>query len=543
MLTSIKLILVQIWSEILNIPAESLEEKDNFFLAGGDSISAYQVVIRVNEYYGLNDSVGQMFLTPDIQSYSLHINAALGQKGISKDRLKISKATRDGAIKASPVQQNLWYLSETGVDFTDYNHVLAFRIQGLLDVEALDKAINTIVDRHEILRTTFDINENELELCQVINEKLPVHFLVADAFEDDVPIHLIEHARHQFDLRDGPNLKVSVLKLGKADSVLVITIHDIVFDRWSVSIFLNELNILYGSFMRNESNPLPPLSIQYADYTKWHEEQYLSASMVTRQRDYWERQLKNAPTEINLPLDYERPSIPTNKGATEMALLPGALLGDLADLATEEDATLYMVLMAAFSVMLGNISGQDTVLVGTLISTRDDSALEALIGPFLSTVVLRNNLHRDLTFRQLISQTRLIILDAYKNKDLSFGEVIRVVNPSRSVNCNPVFQVMFAMQNVPLSSLELEGLDVTALPQQTAAVPFDLLVRTQKDKDRLSISIDYRTALFDAGTVKKVISEFKDVLEYMVENKDGVIGGYHPANFPSSARETFLTCS
>ena len=479
----------------------------------GNSISAYQIVIRINERYDLDDNLAQMFATPDIYNYCQHISDALEQKNSLSKRHRITKVARDGSIKASAMQQSLWYLSEIGIDFTDYNHVLAFRLKGQLDRSALENAINAIIERHEILRTTFRMNEGDFELRQIVNDELPVRLSIREVGEEDISKFLQEHAHHRFDLRVGPNLKSSILRLGEEENILVVTISDIAFDRWSVSIFLDELSAVYQAMSQNKATPLAPLDIQYGDYVMWQEQENARNQVVPIQSEYWKRQLEGAPTKMKLPLDFIRPNEPSNKGSTEDRLLPSRLLNDLNNRAIREDATLFMVLVTAFSMLLHRISKQQTILIGTLISNRDGSNLESLIGPFLSTVVLRCDMDPSLTFAELLGKTKNTVLEASENKNLSFGEIIKAVNPPRSADYNPLFQVMFAMQNIPIHSLTLDGIDVASIPQFTGAVSFDLSTRAQARDDGLLVTMDYKSSLFRPATIRKWLDEFQEILE------------------------------
>jgi len=340
----------------------------------------------------------------------------------------------------SYAQQRIWFLDQFQPGSPFYNIPTAMRLTGRLDVDALRRAVNEIVRRHEALRTTFRSIRGEP--CQIILPRLTLDLPVVSL--EGLPVEEREvaalrlardEARKPFDLARGPLLRFNLLRLAEDDHVALVTMHHIVSDGWSVSVFVRELSILYAAFSRGLPSPLPELPIQYADFAEWQRE-WLQGEVLERQYAYWEKQLQGPVPIVELPGDRPRPPVQTANGATLHTKLPRSLIDRLHALSRQEGATLFMTLLAGFKVLLHRYTGLSDLPVGTPIANRTRAELEPLIGIFINTLVLRTRFEDqggDITFRELLRRVRQVALQAYEHQDLPFEQVVEQVNPARSL--------------------------------------------------------------------------------------------------------------
>jgi amino acid adenylation domain-containing protein len=424
------------------------------------------------------------------------------------------------AFPLSFAQQRLWFLHRLEPDSAFYNIPLAMRLSGSLHVAALQRALDALVARHESLRTTFTVVDGEP--AQVVGTAEPVDLSVVDlsgssaiTLASDAERLIEEEAWRAFDLERGPVCRMRLFRLEPDEHVLVLVMHHIVGDGWSVSVLFRELNCLYNAFAAGEPSPLPEPSLQYADFAVWQRE-WLSDEVMKGQLAYWRNRLADAPTALELPTDYTRPALRTSRGAVVSDQLSCELLDDLRALSRQEGVTLFMTLLAALKVVLARHTGQEDLVVGTPIANRPRPELEQLIGFFMNSLALRTDLSGDPTFRTLLHRVRDTALGAYTHQDLPFERLVAELRPERVNDRNPVFQVMFTLQNSPRTNLELSGLTVTPLRVKSVTSKFDLLLHTQESADGLITRIEYDTDLFAPETIRRILGHYRRCLEQIV---------------------------
>jgi amino acid adenylation domain-containing protein len=421
-------------------------------------------------------------------------------------------------------QQRLWFLDQLEPDSVVYNIPTAFRLTGLLDVAALEKSLNNIVQRHEALRTIFSVVEGQPVqiIAPTLTLPLPVIDLrnLPEAERDAEAQRLaIEEARRPFDLGRGSLLRATLLRLEDEEHVLLLTMHHIVSDGWSMGVFFQELSALYKALSTGKPASLPELPIQYVDFAVW-QRGWLQGETLETQLLYWREHLAGAPPLLTLPTDHPRPPLPTYQGAYRSLELPQALSKSLKTLSHQEGGTLFMTLLAAFKVLLYRYTGQEDVLVGTPIANRTRTELEGLIGFFVNTLVLRTDLSGNPTFRELLGRVHEVALGAYAHQDLPFEKLVEELQPERDMSFSPLFQVMFVFQNAPRQPLELPGLTVSRWRVDFGTSKFDLTLSIVEEGERLRATLEYNTNLFDAGTIERMVEHYERLLEGIVADPD-----------------------
>ncbi|HEY0730621.1 MAG TPA: condensation domain-containing protein, partial [Pyrinomonadaceae bacterium] len=376
-------------------------------------------------------------------------------------------------------QQRLWFLHEIDPSSAAYNMPLAFRLSGQLRVSALQWALNEIVGRHEILRTTFDVlDESPVQLIAATGELslavTDLSSLPSSLTEAEAERLMSEEAQQPFDLKRGPLIRAMLMRLATDEHVLLVTMHHIISDGWSQTILMNELGALYEAALAGRDSPLPELPIQYADFAEW-QRRWLQGEVLDQQLDYWRKHLTGAPASLELPADRPRPAVQTFNGARHSFSLSRDLLALVVELSRREDATLFMTLLTAFYVLLHRYTGETDIVVGTPVANRNRQELEPLIGFFVNTLALRANLSGDPAFRELLAQVRNVSLEAYAHQDLPFDMLVEELSPIRDWSRNPLFQVMFAFQNMPEAASKSLGLTIKPVDVKTTQAQFDLI--------------------------------------------------------------------
>ena len=453
------------------------------------------------------------------------LEALLREQGIGEAKTeRIPRRTESAPAPLSFAQQRIWFLDQLEPENPLYNIHTGVELLGPLNVPVLRRSIAEILRRHEALRTTFAVIDDHP--VQVINEnaifKLPVNDLQAldeSQRQSKVSAWAEEDARRRFDLTKGPLLRANLLRLGETEHVLLVTIHHIISDGWSVGVFVRELAALYEAYTAGRPSPLQELSIQYADFAAWQRD-WLQGERLEEQLSYWRAQLSDAPQLLKLPTDRPRPPVQSYKGAHETLFLCESLSRSLKELSRREGATLFMTLLAAFSTLLYRYSSQRDVLVGTPIANRNRAETESLIGFFVNTLIFRTRLSERMTFRELLGQVRETALEAYAHQDLPFEKLVEELQPQRSLSHSPVFQVMFDLQNAPMRDLELQGLRLTPLPFDSRMAKFDLVLTVAETDGRMSGQLEYNTDLFDAATIRRMTRHLEHLLETAVSNPD-----------------------
>ncbi|HEX2202233.1 MAG TPA: amino acid adenylation domain-containing protein, partial [Longimicrobium sp.] len=444
------------------------------------------------------------------------------QKRELVERLRREKEAGLKIVPASSAQQRLWFIDQMDPGQPAYNIYRVLRLRGPLDADALARAVEEIVRRHDSLRTTLRTVRDE-----------PVQVVApAGAFrveridlsgEPDPPTAARALAKreivHRFDLRKGPLFYAKLLRLGECDHVLFLNMHHIVSDGWSMGVLSHELSTLYAAFSRGEPSPLPPLPVQYPDYTAW-QRQHLSDARVAEQVAWWKETLAGAPLVLELPSDRPRPPVQTFNGAVHRAILPHALLDDLRALGRTEGATLFMVVLAAFEVLLARHTGQADFVIGTPIAGRTRPELEGLIGFFINTLALRATLGDDPAFRALLARVRESTLQAYAHQDLPFERLVDELQPERDPSRPPAVQVMIVLQNAPDGGVALAGVEVEDLEREVAAAKMELAVSMEEHPEGMAAAFTYNSDLFDAATVARLADHWLRLLRAAAATPD-----------------------
>jgi aspartate racemase len=431
---------------------------------------------------------------------------------------------RKGKLLLSFAQARLWFLEQLEPGSGAYNMPAAVRLTGSLDVAALKQSLQEIVQRHEALRTTFRMVSGEpiQVIAPILALAVPLvdlHELPEAQQEAQVEQLATEEAQQPFDLAMGPLLRAKLLHLSEAEHVLLLTMHHIVSDGWSMGVLIRELVALYEAFSTGKPSPLPQLPIQYADFAHW-QRQWLQGEVLAAQLSYWQQQLTGAPPVLELPTDRPRPTVQTFRGATQFLALPEPLSQKLKSLSQRSGVTLFMTLLAAFQTLLYRYTGQEDICIGSPIANRNRSETEGLIGFFVNTLVLRTDLSENPSFQELLGRVREVTLGGYAHQDLPFEQLVEALQPKRNLSHHPLFQVMFALENTPISPLELPGLSLSSLNIDSSTAKFDLTMSMEDTEQGLMGSLEYNTDLFHAATISRMLEHFQTLLEGIVANPE-----------------------
>ncbi|HEX5603948.1 MAG TPA: amino acid adenylation domain-containing protein, partial [Pyrinomonadaceae bacterium] len=421
-------------------------------------------------------------------------------------------------------QQRLWFLQQMNPESAAYNMPVASRLLGKVNVKAFEQALNEIVQRHEVLRTTFQMVE--AQPMQVISSGarlvLPLFdltHLAETARETEAHRLAVENLKEPFDLVNGPLMRALLVRLDVEDHLLLLAMHHIISDGWSISVLVNELAQLYNAFSVGVPSTLPDLHIQYADYPQW-QRSWLTGEVFETQLDYWKKQLDGAPSILEVPTDRPRPSIQSARGSLEHFSVAEDVVRRLRELGQQEGATMFMVLLAAFQTLLHRYANQEVIVVGTPIAGRNRQELEGLIGFFINTLVMRADFSDDLRFRELLAHVKETALGAYAHQEFPFDKLVEELQPRRDLSHMPIIQAMFALQNTPDESIELAGLVLTPVNIESGTTQFDLSLNVWDKGPELKGYLAYRSDLFDAGTIKRLLAHFQTLLESIANDPD-----------------------
>jgi non-ribosomal peptide synthetase component F len=443
-------------------------------------------------------------------------------------------------------QQRLWFIEQLDPGNAVYNIPGGVKLEGELDLGILERVINEIIRRHEVLRTRIEVEAGEP--VQVIDEWGPQRLEVEDLTglpreerEDEARRISRSEIGTGFDLSRGPLLRVRVLKLDEDQHVLLYTMHHIVSDGWSIGVLIREVSTLYEAFSQGRPSPLPELELQYADYAVWQRER-LQGEELERQIEYWRRQLTGVPV-LDLPTDRPRPAVQSFEGAIEEIMLSAEVVQGLRELSRQGNTTLYMVLLAAFQVLLWRYSGQEKIVVGSPIANRNQAEIEGMIGFFVNTLVLCTDLSGDPSFRELMGRVRDVTLGAYTHQDVPFEKLVEVLHPERDLSRQPLCQVFFNMENNPGSAAKLSGIRMEGFAKYDVLSKFDLTLYLTERDDTARIAIVYNTGIFDQARIVEMLEQFASLLAQIVSAPNKSIDSYsliversgHPLPDPSQS--------
>ncbi|MFP2902415.1 amino acid adenylation domain-containing protein, partial [Corallococcus sp. 4LFB] len=520
--TATETAVAEVWAALLG--RARVGTQDSFFELGGHSLLATQVVSRLRETFQVDLSVRALFEAPTVTSLAARIDA-LRLESSRIQALPLVPGPREGWLPQSFAQQRLWFISRLDTLGFSYNVPMVTRLRGALDADALERSLAEIVRRHDVLRTTFD--EVDGQPVQRIGPAWDFALARTDVEAAKLPERLTEEARRPFDLRRGPLMRGLLLRVADDDHVLMLVIHHIAFDGWSIDVLQRELNALYAA--RGQAT-LPPLPLQYVDYARWQRESF-QGDELEEQLTWWRQELAGAPSVLDLSTDKPRPPVQTFEGANFEMLLPQSLHGALQRLGQREGATLFMTLLAGFQALLARYSGQDDIVVGSPISGRNRREVEGLIGFFVNTLALRADVTGSRSFRHLLRGVRESCLGAFAHQDLPFEQLVDALKPPRDLSRTPLVQTMFVLQRAA-TPLSLPGLAVEDLPFQSGVSRFDLMLFMRQTPHGLVAYWEYNTALFEEATVARMAGHYVRLLEAVTSNPEQPL-----ADLPLLSRE------
>jgi amino acid adenylation domain-containing protein len=523
--TPVEELLAGIWENVLGV--EKIGIHDNFFELGGHSLLATQVISRLRDAFAVELPVRSLFEAPTAAELGARIEG-LRSREPAEAISPLARVPRDGILPLSFAQEREWFLEQFGPASAVYNLPWILRLRGLLNVPALERSLRELVRRHEVLRTTVTSVNGQLQ--PVLHDAVAFGLTVTDlrnlpqaGREAEARRAVVEEGGRPFDLSQDLMLRARLWLVGDQDQVLALTMHHIASDGWSVGVLDRELTTLYAAYSTDQLSPLPELPIQYVDYAVW-QRGWLQGAVLERQLAYWKPQLSGAPAMLGLPTDFPRPAVQSYRGASQELVLNADLTQALQALSRREGVTLFMMLLAAFQVLLSRYSGQEDVLVGAPIAGRNRTEVEGLIGFFVNTLVLRTDLSGNPTFQELLRRVREVTLGAYAHQDLPFEKLVEELKPERNLSHSPLFQVMFVMQNAPWSPLALAEVTVNAITIDSSTSKFDLTLALDGMAGALRGTVEYNTDLFKAETVARFVGHFTMLLEGIVADPGQRIG-------------------
>jgi amino acid adenylation domain-containing protein len=519
--TPVEELLAGIWSQVLGV--EQVGVHDNFFELGGHSLLATQLIARVRAACQAELPLRTIFEAPTVAGLAERVEIAQ-RTTAGVQAPPIRKTSRDAVLPLSFAQQRLWFLDQLEPNSAFYNIPEVVRLNGQLDLAALEQSLNEIVRRHEILRTTFVTEDGQPRQVIAPELRLPLplvdlrHLPLAQR-ESELRRLATEEISRPFDLARRPLLRAAILRMDDDEHVVVLNIHHIISDDWSTGVLIGEVVALYVAFSKGQPSPLPELPIQYADFAAW-QRGWLQGEALEAQLDYWKQQLGGAPPLLELPVDRPRPPVQSYAGAYQIFSLAPELSAAIRAFNQREGVTLFMTLLAAFQALLARYSRQDDISVGTPIANRTRAELEGLIGFFVNTLVLRTDLSGEPSFRELARRAREVCLGAYAHQDLPFEMLVDALQPRRNLSHSPLFQVMIALQNTPVGTQELPGLQISPVEAHSGTAKFDMTLFIGEEGDRITGALEYNTDLFDAATIERMLSHFQALLEQAIADPE-----------------------
>jgi len=513
-------VLAEIWAEVLRI--ERVGAHESFFALGGHSLLATGVTARVRAVFAVELPPRALFESTTVAALAVRVEEM--RRADLPVLPPVVPTGRTGALPLSFAQERLWFLDRLEPGSAVYNIPVAWRLGGALEEPALERALGEIVRRHESLRTVFaEVDGSPVQVIAPFGGfALPVEDLsgLSEADREAALRHRVaEEARRPFDLSAGPLFRAALLRVDEEDHVLLLSMHHVVSDGWSMGVLFRELSALYAAYLAGGESPLPELAVQYADYAVWQREQ-LGGEVLDRQLSYWTERLAGAPELLELPMDRPRPPARTYQGAAVPVSYSPELLERLQALGRSEGATLYMTLLGAFQVLLSRYGGGEDIVVGSPIAGRTRREVEELIGFFVNTLVLRTDLSGDPTFRAVLRRVREVTLGAYEHQEVPFEKLVAELRPERSLSHSPLFQVMFTLQNTEGEGGALAGLEASSVGAAMEIAKFDLSLTLSTTPQGLRGALNYSTDLFEPDTITRMVGHLERLLEQVAADAD-----------------------
>ncbi|HEX6101030.1 MAG TPA: amino acid adenylation domain-containing protein [Thermoanaerobaculia bacterium] len=497
--------LVEIWAAVLNRGPETIGVHDNFFELGGHSLLATQLVSKIRTQLGVELALKALFERSSVAQLA-EVVAAAPTSAIPQIR-PVDREQLD-VLPLSFAQERLWFINQLEPDSAGYNVPGAVLLRGELDADRLDQAFNLIIERHESLRTIFPSRDGRVQqqILDRLDFKLERIDLSRSSARDEEARSLCQaDAARPFDLASGPLIRGKVIKLADDEHILMLNMHHIVSDGWSLGVMIQELTLILEAFREGRGPKLPVLPIQYADYSVWQRQWLDESGLLEQQLAYWQQKLAGAAERLDLATDYPRPSMQSFAGATHAFALDGQLAGQLKHLAEQQGGTLYMVLLAAFKTLLHRYTGQNDICVGSPIANRRYGETEGLVGMFANILALRSQVEGDDPFTELLAKIKATCLEAYEHQDAPFEKVVDAVSPQRNLAISPLFQVAFVLQNIDMGEADSH---VQPYRLESGISKFDLTLTLAETSGGLSGVIEYSTALYKPATIERMAEHF-----------------------------------
>jgi amino acid adenylation domain-containing protein len=513
-------LLAGLWASVLK--RQTINRDDNFFELGGHSLLATQLIARIRDRFQIELPMRAVFEHPQLASLATAIEAATGTVRLPP----IEVQPDDSPKMLSFAQQRLWFLNQFEENNSaTYNMPAALQLSGRLDMAALQQSLLWLLERHASLRTYFPTRKGQASVqIQEIDQidVLQIHdlrHLSASDQNEEVQSRANQNAIEPFDLAQGPLFRASLLQLSEQRSVLLLNMHHIISDGWSMGIFIRDFQHAYTAFIQGTQPSQSPLLIQYSDYAAWQRHWFIG-SVLQQQVDYWHQQLAGCPELLELPTDKPRPPQQSYQGAHYSHRLSATLLKQVSDLSREQGVSVFMTLLSTFFILLSRYSRQDDLCVGSPIANRTHRQTEELIGFFVNTLVLRSQLKPEpnVKFTDLLQATRKTCLEAYAHQDIPFERLVEQLQPTRHLSQSPLFQVMFVLQNT--ESVQLPGLEVTVLKPDYPIAKFDLTLSIEEQAGQWHCIWEYATDLFEASTIERMAQHFEVLLTAIVDNSE-----------------------
>jgi amino acid adenylation domain-containing protein len=521
--TPLQTLLANSWAAVLGV--ERIGIHDNFFSLGGHSLLATQLVSRLRDSLQIEVALRALFEAPTVASLAERLEQER-RGSMAQTAPPIQPAPRTGALPLSFAQERLWFIEQLEPGTATYVIGAVVQLNGALDRMALEQSIQSLVQRHEILRTRIAVVDGQpQQVIEPASTVLPptIDLTGSPAAHEQLQRLISTGARQPFDLQHGPLVRATLVQLKPLEHVLIWNMHHIVADGWSLGVLVQELGLLYEAYTTGKPPRLEPLPIQYADFAVW-QRAWLQNEVLEQQLAYWRQQLgpegTSSTTVLALPTDRPRPAVQTFQGARHPLTLSPALSASLQQLSQRHGVTLFMTLLAGFNTLLYHYTDQTDLLVGTPIANRTRRELEPLIGMFVNTLVLRSRLSGDLAFRELLGQVRGVCLDAYTYQDLPFEKLVEALQPERNLSYTPLFQVMFILQNTPMPALTMHQLTLQLDETENWATKFDLMLDLTETAAGVQGWIRYNTDLFDAATIARMDQHFHVLLAGIVDHPE-----------------------
>ncbi|OZY86399.1 hypothetical protein CBP51_05060 [Cellvibrio mixtus] len=510
--TALEQQLCTIWQEVLLMDRIGID--DNFFAIGGHSVLASRLISRVRDTLNREIPLRTLFDAQTIAAFAV----ALEEHRESAILPPVTRLDREAeSVRLSFAQQRLWFLDRFGNGSTEYHMPAAFHLRGPLHIAALHNALSCVVERHEVLRTVFEGSAEGARQVVLQRYELPLFiedFSHLDSAGRDAAVRTFmrEKIAEPFDLTADLMMRMHVFKLADQEHIVLIVMHHIASDGWSIGLLINEFNQLYRAHLDEQKDPLDPLPVQYRDYAHW-QHQWLGRDHLEAPIDYWLKQLAGMPLVHNLPLDKPRPARQQFNGSTCSSRIDNAVLHKIRVFCEQEGVTLFMFLQTAFSVLLGRYSNETDVVMGASVAGRTHKDLEKLVGFFVNTVVLRSDLSGNPGFTAFLQKNKHMILEGFTHQQVPFEVLVEAVNPERTMRHSPLFQVLLVLQNNARHSLDLPGLNASAVELENTGIKFDLELNIEETETGLSLSWHYNTALFLADTIERMANNFRVLLD------------------------------